>query len=598
MPSKSLTAFAAPAVPSQFGPHLRLAPKSARRIRQTEAITKYKLGPRIGLGDAGALHFGAISEAAHGSRVVAIKRLPAHFASHPSLLERFQSEARISGRVRDSHVVQLLDVVEWDGELWQVLEYVDGETLHDLQTDTAAWGRQLPIEVCVAIVAGTLRGLYAAHSARHETGLLLGVVHRAVTPKSLMIARSGQVKVIDFGSAQTKLKSSSVDLAGLDGKVSYLSPEQVRRATVDRRSDLFAAGVVLWEALTGRSLFGADGASEAVILDNIESLAIPTPSSLRAEVPKALDKVVLRALQRGVAHRYDSALEFARALEAALPPASMSQVGAYVRVYCETRLARREQLIRTIEESGPELGGIRSQAHSVQALNEEPDEHEDEDEAVTLLAIPVSAGDLGVEPVSRTVPPLSVRARDRTLVAYAAAFVFLILSCFGWRVFRSLPTIARPTPSTALVKVAPTPPGVSTEQSSAPSPVGTDNSGELSIKESVPAIELEQPELEQPELKQPELKQPELKQPELKQPELKQPELKQAKAGTARSPRPSTQGSSSVAMQPRPISASGQATPAIEWQRRRAPTSASSAGCSPPTYLGADGIHHFKEKCL
>jgi serine/threonine-protein kinase len=572
MSSKALTALAARGGALQFGSLSRVDPdpESAQHIRRARRVGKYELGRQIAHGDMAAIHFGMATRGSRASGVVAIKRLYGERARNRALEERFRSEARINARVRDPHVVRLLDLVESEGELWQVLEYIDGETLLALQTDAAALGQKLPIPVSVAILVGALRGLHAAHSARHVTGLPLGIVHRAVTPRSIMIARSGSVKIIGFGAAKTEFASSSLDVAQLDGKVSYLSPEQVRRAPVDRRSDVFAAGVVLWEALTGRSLFGDCGETEAGILDNIENQPIPPPSTLSTEIPRALDRVVLRALRREPAHRFESALEFGRALEEVLPPASEAVVGTYLSLFCEARLARRKDVIRASKIASAELDELGSAASSRQALGKDEDEDEDE---ITLIAIPSLASESSVRSPGSTAETAPEKARDRTLWACAGAFALLVLTCVGWRNLRPPPSITQPDQGspTATLPPAPVP-------ASKPLPITpTDSDG--------PARKFPQADL---------------KQADLKQADLKQADLKQAEAVTSRPAQTSDQSAGPAAGRRRIIAATTQAAPPPVKRSSTAHSvsPAKTKDCTPPTYLGSDGIHHFKEKCL
>jgi len=551
MLSKSLTAVAASGLPGERGAFSADVPESARQVRRA-ATGKYKLGPRMAPGDTGAFHFGVASDASHGSRIVAIKRLHVQLARNLALAERFRHEAQIIARVRDPHVVRLLDLVESEGELWQVLEYVDGETLLALQTDATNWARQVPINVSVAILVGALRGLHAAHLARHENGLPLGVVHRAVTPRNIMIARSGQVKLIEFGSAKTTLKASSFDVAHLDDRVSYLSPEQVRRAPVDRRSDVFSAGVVLWEALTGRSLFGDGSATEAAILDDIEHQAIPAPSSVRPEIPRGLDQVVLIALRRETAHRFDSALEFARALEEALPPASASLVGSYVNVCCEARLARRQQLIRASEtRSALEALGT--------TVNERPPPDDDEFEAVTLLAIPATASYPPLPPPDNASKSRVDRPQDRTLAWCFAAVVLVLFASIGWRLLRpELPTtwlLRSPARVTAAPRPAPLP---------ASKPIA-----------SVPVAATALPQ------------------------RVAVSELANGAAAQSSSAAMVPQKARVAAAPERSVPAGNTASPSTKSPSlARSSSSAGALDCTPPTYLGSDGIRHFKGNCL
>lgn len=297
--------------------------------REIEQIGRYRLGAAIAVGGMGIIHRGLLTGAADFSRVVAIKRLRPELTREPLFKTRFIEEARLMARVLHTNVVQLLDVVESAGELWLIMEYVDGETLQALAADARAGGRPLPLAVIVAVLTGVLDGLHAAHDARDAQGRLLGIMHRDVSPQNIMINSVGQAKVIDFGIARATAHAGDQRAPSL-GKVSYLSPEQARGSVGDRRSDTFAASVVLWETLTGTRLFREPKQTQAGILNSVMNKPVAPPSAFRDGIPPALDRVVLRALERDPEKRFATAHEFARALAAAFQPASAAEVSAYL----------------------------------------------------------------------------------------------------------------------------------------------------------------------------------------------------------------------------------------------------------------------------
>ena len=302
-------------------------------------IGRYRLDSLIAVGGMGSIHFGVLTGAAEFSRLVAIKRLHPQLAEDPLFRVRFIEEARLNARVLHPNVVQLLDVVEARDELWLIMEYVDGDTLHNLKAELAAAGRLLPLDVVAGVIGGVLEGLHAAHETRDASGAPLRIVHRDVSPQNIMISRCGQVKVIDFGIAKATTPAAVSTLGRLIGKVSYMSPEQARGVPVDERSDVFSTGVVLWETLTGQRLFREGKQSHAAVLREVLRKPVPAPSTYRAEVPSALDAVVLRALERNPSDRFSSAREFAQALAAAVSLAAGTKISAYVTVFCQGRTA-------------------------------------------------------------------------------------------------------------------------------------------------------------------------------------------------------------------------------------------------------------------
>lgn len=304
------------------------------------------------------VYIGRMSGAAGFSRTVAIKRLHPHLAADSTFLAMFVDEARLAARIRHPNVIDTLDVVAEGGELFIVMDFVLGETLAKLVRLAAARSIQLPPPVVSTIIIGALEGLHAAHEAVNERGEPLGIVHRDVSPQNILVARDGVPRVLDFGVAKARGRIQETEGSELKGKLAYMAPEQLTRQSVDRRCDLFAMGVVLWEALTSRRLFaGEDAASTLYAIIN-EPVA--PPSSIVPSLPPALDQVVLRALDRDPSRRYATAQEMALALEAACPPAPQRQAGRWVEDLAEEQLRRRAEVVATAESAslGVPLPGI------------------------------------------------------------------------------------------------------------------------------------------------------------------------------------------------------------------------------------------------
>jgi eukaryotic-like serine/threonine-protein kinase len=296
----------------------------------------------------GSVLLGRTTGAAGFSRLVAVKRLHPHHAQDPGFISRFKDEVRVSGSVQHPNVVQTLDVLSASGGLLLVMEYIDGATLHALLEDAAKQGRSLPLDVVSQVMVSCLHGIHAAHEATDDDGAPLRIVHRDVSPQNIMIGRDGQIKVLDFGLAQAAAQSHVSRVGLASGKAGYMAPEQIRCEELDRRTDIFALGVVLWEALTGQRLFRPGKVNDAVAIRNVLAMPIPPPSSHRPEVPAAVDELTLRALDRDPLARFANARDFALALEAALPPATASRVGNCLEELCGPRLEEREQLLASV----------------------------------------------------------------------------------------------------------------------------------------------------------------------------------------------------------------------------------------------------------
>ena len=263
---------------------------------------------------------------AHGlegfQRVFVIKRILKDKSTSPEFVEMFINEARISALLNHPNIVQIYDFGQIDGSYFLAMEHVRGKDLLSVLRQLRATGSQMSAEVAAYIAQQVALGLDYAHSLGHG-GKNLKIVHRDVSPSNIMLLRAGGVKLLDFGIAKAamEIKTENETQAGLvKGKLSYVSPEQIKGAAViDGRSDVFALGVVLWESLTGRRLFF--DRNDFQTMRNVVERPVPPPSTQRADVPAALDFIVLRALERDPERRYPDAKSMADELEAVLQEA-------------------------------------------------------------------------------------------------------------------------------------------------------------------------------------------------------------------------------------------------------------------------------------
>jgi serine/threonine-protein kinase len=260
----------------------------------------------------------------------------------------FLDEARVASRVQHPNVVGILDVAAHDGELLLVMDYVRGEALSVLLSECSDRPALPGIPIVASIVVGALHGLHAAHEARDEAGRPMEIVHRDVSPHNILVGADGIARVVDFGIAKAISRLQNTRDGEIKGKLSYLAPEQLRGRPVDRRTDVYAASVVLWEALTGRRLFTGDTAGGIVTAVLEEEVA--APSTFRVGIDPALDALVLRGLSRAPDGRFASALEMAEHLARMVPPAAPSEVGAWVTDAGGDRLAERARRVAELEQ--------------------------------------------------------------------------------------------------------------------------------------------------------------------------------------------------------------------------------------------------------
>jgi serine/threonine-protein kinase len=263
----------------------------------------------------------------------------------------FVDEARLASRVQHPNVVPVLDVVSEGGEIFIVMEYVRGPALSTLLGAALRQSRPVPAPIAVRILVDVLAGLQAAHEARDRRGEPLGIVHRDVSPQNVLVGIDGVARIMDFGIATAATRLAVTQQGELKGKLSYMAPEQFHRSEpIDRRVDVFAAGVVLWSTLAGRRLFSGEDISDTMV--QVLTAEVPLLAKLRADVPEAIDAALSPALARDRNDRYASARDFAMALEAACAPASGHVVAEWVRDLAQDMLAQRDALISLVEDTG------------------------------------------------------------------------------------------------------------------------------------------------------------------------------------------------------------------------------------------------------
>ncbi len=311
-------------------------------------IGRYALYDAIASGGMATVHYGRLIGAAGFSRTVAIKKLHKPYARNREFVAMFLDEARMVGRIRHPNVVPVLDVLSLGGELLLVLEYVHGEALSRLLQRTVEAEQTIPWPIVASIMTDVLHGLHAAHEAKNEQGEPLEIVHRDVSPQNIVVGADGVARVLDFGVAKALGRLTTTRNGLVKGKFAYMAPEQ-GAGTATRRSDVFCAAIVLWEALTARRLF--TGENDAVLWENVHSQPIVPPSRLVPSVPPSFDAIVLRGLAREPDKRFPTARDMALAIEACGAHAPASEVGAWVEHLAGEALSRKQAAIAEIERA-------------------------------------------------------------------------------------------------------------------------------------------------------------------------------------------------------------------------------------------------------
>ena len=382
-------------------------------------IGRYALFDEIASGGMASIHLGRLVESLGFTRTVAIKRLHPQFAKDAQFVAMFLDEARLAARVRHPNVVPTLDIVATPGELFLVMDYVAGETLARLLAASRATGKATPPRLVASIVVGVLNGLHAAHEATSDRGEPLEIVHRDVSPHNVLVGTDGVPRVIDFGVAKAEGRIHTTRDGKIKGKLAYMSPEQLQSAKIDRRTDIFAAGVVLWETLCAQRLFV--GESEGATINKVLSAPISAPSAVRADLGDAFDAVTMRALERDPKKRFSTAKEMATALQSAIGAgglAAANEIGEWVESIAGEEIRKRASLVASIENTSSS-GLTPSDVDAIAARADSAPSREIGGEVSSLSV--ATANDR--EPVRRRGPMVAAIAIAAALAIGVGAFV-------------------------------------------------------------------------------------------------------------------------------------------------------------------------------
>src|SRR5262245_25657617 len=276
-------------------------------LKKPVPFGKYYLLERINVGGMAEV-FKAKTFGVEGfERLLAVKRILPNIAEDEEFITMFIDEAKIAVQLQHANIAQIFDLGKVDDSFFIALEYVHGRDLRSIFDRMRNKGESLPIAMACYVIMQVCEGLDYAHNKRDAQGRELNLVHRDISPQNVLIGYEGECKLIDFGIAKAAGKASKTQAGILKGKFGYMSPEQVRGLPIDRRSDIFAVGIVLYELLTGERLF--IGESDFSTLEKVRNVEIQPPSSYNKKIPQELERVVLKALARDPEDRYANAID-------------------------------------------------------------------------------------------------------------------------------------------------------------------------------------------------------------------------------------------------------------------------------------------------
>ncbi|AKF04979.1 serine/threonine protein kinase [Sandaracinus amylolyticus] len=408
-------------------------------------IGPYRVLARLAAGGMAEIYLAKRGGVAGFERAVVIKRMLPHLAHEPELRTTLLDEARLMSRLRHPNIVSVQEFSRDSRDFYLVMEYLRGESLSGIRRELLGRNERLDPALATLIISEMCAGLHAAHEVCDESGKPLHVVHRDVSPQNLFITFDGEVKLLDFGIACFEDRSAHTKTGMTKGKFAYMSPEQFAGEKLDRRADVFAAGAMLHELLTGKRLFARE--SEAQVLKAVLHDPIPLPSQVADDdvlIPDALDEICMKALARDREERFPSAEAMRDALRELMPQLDPRQraherLVELTRRVLPHRFAETEELMRCAARNSP------SEELDAMTMTELSG-------LVSTDGAPRS-GDIDVQVVldgdRATSPQRPVRLYERSLRGWALAGSLVGLVLLGAFGFALLPRANAGTPTTA-----------------------------------------------------------------------------------------------------------------------------------------------------
>ena len=370
-------------------------------VQAPQRLGRYELLARLATGGMGEIFLARLEGAAGFEKLFVIKRILPHLADDARFRQMLIAEARLASKLSHANICQVYELGETDGQLYIVMEYLEGVTLLPLLRKQSKEMGQLEFGLVAGVVQQVTDALHYAHELRDRGGESIGIVHRDVTPGNIFITDSGVAKVLDFGIAKVKDASANTQTGTVKGKYAYMAPEQLRGGGLDRRVDVFALGVCVYEMLALRRLFQRK--TDYLTFRAVMEQPIPDVRRYRPDVPDALAVTLARALERDPANRWESARQFGTAVLDSiqgLRPWSQGEIGDFIRLEFEGELRKRtDQVVLVVHKTN---AGARSTMPLIAHEDAtQPGVHGDEDDdefpAVdsTITEAPVEIRSLG-----------------------------------------------------------------------------------------------------------------------------------------------------------------------------------------------------------
>jgi len=335
-PGVDLASVAESAIHEQPEPPATAEPQRPAPAREAswrdDRFGPYQLIDRVAIGGMAEV-FKAKREGVEGfEKIVAVKRILPHLSENKEFLDMFVDEAKMVAGLAHPNIVQIFDLGRIEKSYYIAMEYVHGRDLRTIMRRAREKGLRMPLDLSLRVVGQVCAALEYAHRKKDDKGRPMQIVHRDVSPQNILISFEGDVKLVDFGIAKAATKASNTDRGALRGKLLYMSPEQAWGRPIDRRSDVFSLGVVLYEMVTETKPFVGAG-TEVSILELVRQCVITPAREINPRVPEALDRVIMKALAREPDERYQDAGQMQRGLERFLrerPPMSARDLARFL----------------------------------------------------------------------------------------------------------------------------------------------------------------------------------------------------------------------------------------------------------------------------
>ena len=281
-------------------------------MAQGERLGRYTLIEQIAIGGMAEIWLARMGGVEGFEKLVVIKRIKDHLAKEPSFVRMFLNEARLAAQLNHPNICQIYDLGKLNQSYFIAMEYLFGRDLSEITPKSEREGIPFPLEYAIKILLHVCEGLYYAHGKTDPFGEPLHIVHRDISPQNIFVSFDGNVKILDFGIAKAANQYEKTQEGTLKGKLSYMSPEQILGQPYDGRSDLFGLGVVFYELVTGYKLFTGD--NELAVLKSIVDVPVYPPSYFNDKIPEELDQIILKALEKDPADRFQNAWEMQQEL--------------------------------------------------------------------------------------------------------------------------------------------------------------------------------------------------------------------------------------------------------------------------------------------